>query len=75
MRFVGGDAPGGRGAGRPGTRLGWLAFGVIGVKPAGGGMLRGIGGGARGFSKLVSWFEGKRGLAGGLVTVEICDWA
>lgn len=26
----------------------------------------GIGGGARGFSKLASWFDGNRGLAGGL---------
>ncbi len=37
------------------------------------GMLRGMGGGARGFSKLVSWFEGKRGLVGGLVMVERCE--
>jgi hypothetical protein len=27
----------------------------------------GIGGGARGFSKLCSWFGGKRGLIGGLI--------
>lgn len=37
------------------------------------GVLRGIGGGARGFSKLVSWLEGKRGLVGGLVMVERCE--
>jgi len=42
----------------------------VGLKALGFGTLRGIGGGARGFSKLVSWFDGKRGLAGGLAIVE-----
>jgi len=38
------------------------------------GMLRGIGGGARGFSKLPSWCVfGKRGLTGGLLMVAE-DW-
>lgn len=57
-----GAGTGGLGAGRLGIipllllSLGWkLEF------------MPGTGGGARGFSKLVSWFDGKRGLAGGLI--------
>ena len=58
---------GGFGAGRIWTRLviddemvGDERFGLVAA--------RGIGGGARGFSKLPSWFCGKRGLTGGDVT-------
>lgn len=46
----------------------------MGLKALGLGTLRGIGGGARGCSKAVSWFEGNRGLDGGLVMVERCAW-
>jgi hypothetical protein len=57
-----GAAPGGRGAGRFGTNAaptgGELGTGDV--------RLRGMGGGARGFSKLSSPFRGKRGLCGGL---------
>lgn len=41
--------PGGRGAGRPGIRVTWLVDGLAGA-------LRGIGGAARGCSKLPSLF-------------------
>ena len=37
--------------------------------------LFGIGGGARGFSKLPSWFCGNRGLAGGEMTPFIGEYA
>lgn len=37
--------------------------------------LFGIGGGARGFSKLPSWFCGKRGLAGGEMTPAMGEYA
>lgn len=73
MRFAAVGAPGGRGAGRWATRFDWVIGGGPVVKLLAVGMLRGIGGGARGFSKLVSWFEGKRGLVGGLVMVERCE--
>lgn len=67
------DDPGGRGAGRPGIMTGWFGgrpFSVA-LMP---GMLLGIGGGARGFSKLPSWCVfGKRGLTGGLDMVAV-DW-
>lgn len=58
----GAAAPGGLGAGRLGTRdpLTCGEFGTGDVR------LRGIGGGARGFSKLSRSFRGKRGLWGGL---------
>ncbi len=67
---MGGEAPGGRGGGRAGIISEGCAedpWGVYGLDP---GVLRGIGGGALGFSKLLSWFEGKRGLAGGLETAD-----
>lgn len=35
----------------------------------------GIGGGARGFSKLPSWFWGNRGLAGGDMTPGMGEYA
>lgn len=70
---------GGCGAGREGTRLppapGGFGAARVGTRePAGAaavaaGAARGIGGGARGFSKLPSWFCGKRGLVEGEVTV------
>lgn len=59
-------AIGGRGAARLGTRLLPFIGGEVGREPAV--WLRGIGGGARGFSKLSWSFLGKRGLAGGLKT-------
>lgn len=47
----------------------------LGTKPPTAGVAaegpRGIGGGARGFSKLPSWFCGKRGLVGGDVRAEV----
>lgn len=62
------------GAGRPGIKLGWLIELVNCIGGLAPGTLRGtvwgMGGGARGFSKLAPWLEGKRGLAGGLVMVE-----
>lgn len=54
IKLVGGDAPGGLGAGRPGTKLGWIAAGELGTKLPDPGTLRGMGGGGRGFSKLFS---------------------
>lgn len=57
-RFPAVVLPGGLGAGRPGT--------ILAPPPLS--RCRGIGGGARGFSKLPSWFWGKRGEAGGLRT-------
>lgn len=58
--------PGGLGAGRLGIRLllPRECFIAVGFGP---GVLRGIGGGARGFSKLPSEFCGNRGLSGGLI--------
>jgi len=59
---------GGFGAARLGTKLlnAVARFGERGpTPPIPGGALRGMGGGALGFSKLPSWFCGKRGLAGG----------
>lgn len=47
------DAPGGRGAGRPGTRVACPAEGGLGKKVLDPGAVRGIGGGVLGFSKLV----------------------
>jgi hypothetical protein len=60
-------APGGFGAGLFGTRLPliWAGFGEA---MPGDVMLRGIGGGARGFSKLSRSFRGNRGLWGGLMS-------
>lgn len=55
-------APGGLGAGRAGTREPFIC-GELGMGEV---RLRGIGGGARGFSKLSSPLRGKRGLCGGL---------
>lgn len=55
--------PGGRGAGRWGIMVEPFTLGEGEVGPDGRpGVLRGIGGGARGFSKLSSVFVGKRGL-------------
>lgn len=73
MRFAAVGAPGGRGAGRWATKFERVVAGPPVVELLAVGMLRGMGGGARGFSKLVSWFEGKRGLVGGLVIVERCE--
>lgn len=47
-------AAGGLGAGRPGTKVGWLIGGGLGAKLLDPGTLRGMGGGGRGFSKLLS---------------------
>lgn len=47
------DAPGGRGAGRAGTRAACPAEGGLDKKVLGPGTVRGIGGGVLGFSKLV----------------------
>lgn len=57
------EAPGGLGAGRAGTSEPPLSCGELGTGEV---RLRGIGGGARGFSKLSSPLRGKRGLCGGL---------
>jgi hypothetical protein len=64
---------GGLGAGRfgiikAGKGPGRRAPGAIGGDPTG------IGGGARGFSKLPSWFCGNRGLAGGEMTPAIGEY-
>lgn len=61
-------APGGFGAARVGTRE------PAGAAAAAAGAARGIGGGARGFSKLPSWFCGKRGLVEGEVTAATGLW-
>lgn len=55
--------PGGFGAARLGMRLVIDPDTLGDIAP--GGPPRGIGGGARGFSKLLSWFCGNLGLAGG----------
>ena len=60
--------PGGLGAGRCGIIAPGPACDEVGVLTALlPGVLRGIGGGARGFSKLSCVLTGKRGLAGGLI--------
>lgn len=61
--------PGGLGAGRCGISIGGpLDCDKTGVLAAlFPGVLLGIGGGARGFSKLSCVLTGKRGLAGGLI--------
>lgn len=71
---------GGAGAGLDGARIGGaceggLGAGLLGIRTGGAGPFAvvkplvdaplGMGGGALGFSKLPSWFCGKRGLAGG----------
>lgn len=71
---------GGAGAGRwggvmVGAEVGGFGAGLLGSMPFADGLLMlptelagkplGMGGGARGFSKLCSWFCGKRGLCGG----------
>lgn len=62
---VGGWAVGGaRGAGRLGIKDPFIGGAVCGA--LGEVTLRGIGGGARGFSKLSSPLRGNRGLCGGL---------
>lgn len=54
MRAVSAGTPGGRGAGRPGTSMGGLTAAGLDAKLLGPGTLRGIGGAARGCSKLPS---------------------
>ena len=55
-------------------RTGWLGGGPFKVALIPG-ILLGIGGGARGFSKLPSWWVfGKRGLTGGLAMEDAVDW-
>jgi hypothetical protein len=58
--------PGGRGAGRWGIKTLPFEMGERGAPPRVG-VLRGMGGGARGFSKLSMVLLGKRGLCGGLI--------
>jgi hypothetical protein len=76
--IIGDDTPppGGRGAGRCGTNpapLGGAETSPCDNPPV---LLRGIGGGARGFSKLSCVLLGKRGLCGGLsgpCTADMCE--
>lgn len=64
-------APGGLGAGRLGTSP-LRSLGIFEFTGGNGAAVLGTGGGALGFSKLLSVFEGNRGLAGGLIIGVIC---
>jgi hypothetical protein len=65
-----------------GVCVGGFGAGLLGIMPLICGLLmavvtggpRGIGGGARGFSKLLSWFWGNRGLWGGEMIEVPCCW-